>query len=124
MSNLKEISTSPLIRSSFIYVFCEGVNKAIPFLLLPFITHYLTPADYGVVTNFNVYVQIISVFCYLSTAGALPVMFHKLEKKDVRLYVSNMILLNTYATVALSLIHISSYFLNQGGIATAAYLFD
>lgn len=104
MSNLKEISTSPLIRSSFIYVFCEGVNKAIPFLLLPFITHYLTPADYGVVTNFNVYVQIISVFCYLSTAGALPVMFHKLEKKDVRLYVSNMILLNTYATVASSII--------------------
>lgn len=101
---LKRLYSSSLFRSSFIYVFCDGINRAIPFLLLPFITHYLTPADYGVVTNFNVYIQILSVFCYVSTAAALPVMFHKLEKEQVKLYTSNMILLNLYSTIVCSII--------------------
>ena len=80
---VKRIFSSSLIKSSFVYIVCDGINKAIPFLLLPFITHYLTPTDYGVVTNFNVYVQILSVFGYLCTAGALPVMFNKLEKQKM-----------------------------------------
>ena len=96
---LKRIYSSPVLRNSFVYVFCDGINKAIPFLLLPFITHYLTPADYGVVTNYNVLVQIVSVFGYLCTAGALPVMFAKLGKEEIKKYVSNMILLNTLANI-------------------------
>lgn len=96
---LKKISSSPVIRNSFVYVFCDGINKAIPFLLLPFITHYLTPSDYGVVTNYNVLVQIVSVFGYLCTAGALPVMFARLDKSEIKKYVSNMILLNTIVNI-------------------------
>lgn len=96
---LKRIYSSPVIRNSFVYVFCDGINKAIPFLLLPLITHYLTPSDYGVVTNYNVLVQIVSVFAYLCTAGALPVMFAKLGKEEIKRYVSNMILLNTLANI-------------------------
>ena len=96
---VRKILSSSVIRNSFVYVFCDGINKAIPFLLLPFITHYLTPADYGVVTNYNVLVQIVSVFGYLCTAGALPVMFAKLGKEEIKKYVSNMILLNTLANI-------------------------
>ncbi|WP_302318344.1 lipopolysaccharide biosynthesis protein, partial [uncultured Duncaniella sp.] len=96
--SINRILGSSLVRNSFVYVVCDGINKAIPFLLLPFITYYLTPGDYGVVTNFNVYVQILSVFCFLCTAGALPVMFNKLDKSEIRSYVSNMMLLNTVVT--------------------------
>lgn len=94
---IRKISSSSVIRNSFIYVFCDGLNKAIPFLLLPFITHYLTPADYGIVTNYNVLVQIISVFACSCTAAALPVMYAKLDKNEIKHYVSNMIFLNTAA---------------------------
>lgn len=96
--SINRILGSSLVRNSFVYVVCDGINKAIPFLLLPFITYYLTPGDYGVVTNFNVYVQILSVFCFLCTAGALPVMFNKLDKSEIRSYVSNMMILNTVVT--------------------------
>lgn len=95
---LSRLYSSTLVRGAFIYAFCDGVNKAVPFLLLPFITHYLTPYDYGIVTNFNVYIQILSVFCYSSTLGALPVMYYKLEKEELRKYASNMILLNSCVT--------------------------
>lgn len=109
MFTLKRIYSSSLVRKSFIYVFCDGINRAIPFLLLPFITHYLTPSDYGIVTNFNVYIQILSVFCYTCTAGALPVMFYKLEREKVKQYVSNMMVLNTGVTVLCALVSLSMF---------------
>jgi O-antigen/teichoic acid export membrane protein len=97
--NIKSVFTFSLVRNSLIYVLCDGINKSIPFILLPFISYYLTPSDYGIITNFNVLIQILAVFCYLSTAIALPVMYHKLKKEDLQLYVSNMIIINSYATI-------------------------
>ena len=105
----KRLSSSSLFKNTFVYVFCDGINRAIPFLLLPFITHYLTPSDYGVVTNFNVYVQILSVFCYVTTAGALPVMYYKLSKPEIKQYVFNMLLLNTYGTLMCMLVILGSF---------------
>lgn len=99
------------MRNSLIYAISDGLNRAIPFLLLPFITHYLTPSDYGTVTNFNVYVQILSVFCYVSAVGSLPVQFFKLDKSDVSYYVSNMLFFNLISFVGCSIIALlcSSY---------------
>lgn len=95
---------SPLVRNTLVYAISDGLNKAIPFLLLPFITRYLTPSDYGIVTNFNVYVQILSVFCYVSAVGSLPVQFFKLDKNDVCRYVSNMLFFNLISILACSII--------------------
>ena len=99
------------MRNSLIYAISDGLNRAIPFLLLPFITHYLTPSDYGIVTNFNVYVQILSVFCYVSAVGSLPVQFFKLDKNDVGCYVSNMLFFNLISFLGCSIIALlfSSY---------------
>jgi len=105
---LRHLSSSSLLKNTFIYVFCDGINRAIPFLLLPFITHYLTPSDYGIVTNFNVYVQIISVFCYTTSAGALPVMYYKLGRSEIKQYIFNMLLLNSYCTLICMLVLFAS----------------
>lgn len=110
MLSLRQLSSSPLVRNSFVYVFCDGINKAIPFLLLPFITHYLTPSDYGIITNFTVYVQILSVFCFTCTVGAVPVMFYKLDKEGLKRYVSSIILLNTLSQLLCSVIAVSASF--------------
>lgn len=106
MVSIRQIYSSALFRKSFVYVFCDGINRAIPFLLLPFITHYLTPADYGIVTNFNVYVQILAVFCYSCTLGAVPVNFFKLSPEEFRKYASSVILLNTGALLICSVVAI------------------
>lgn len=104
MFSIHKFTQSPLVRNSLIYAVSDGLNKAIPFLLLPFITHYLTPSDYGIVTNFNVYVQILSVFCYLSSAGAISVQFFKLDRKEFNSYASNMIFFNLMALLACAVI--------------------
>lgn len=108
MISIRQIYSSALFRKSFVYIFCDGVNRAIPFLLLPFITHYLTPADYGIITNFNVYIQILAVFCYSCTLGAVPVNFFKLSPENFRKYASSVILLNTGALIICAVVAIFS----------------
>jgi O-antigen/teichoic acid export membrane protein len=110
---LKAIISSTLFKNSFIYLVTDGINKAIPFLLLPFLTYYLTANDYGVITNFNIFVQILSAL-YFSTAAALPVMFYKLDKEQYSIYLSNMIVLNTIVIfIALIIIIIINGLLTQ-----------
>jgi O-antigen/teichoic acid export membrane protein len=96
------VLSSTLVKNSLIYIITNGINKALPFLLLPFLTYYLTTDDYGIITNFNVLVQVLSVL-YFSTAAALPVMYYKLDKAKYSIYLSNMIILNTI-TIFIALI--------------------
>lgn len=91
--------TSSLFKNSSIYIITDGISQAIPFLLLPLISHYLSPADYGIITNFNVLFVILSIICFMTTAGVLPVIYYKKDKEALRLYISNMLFLNTIVTV-------------------------
>ena len=49
--------SSSLLKDSVVYVFTDGVNKSIPFLLLPVISYYISPAEYGMITNYNLIVH-------------------------------------------------------------------
>ena len=106
---------SSLLKNSFVYVVTDGINNAIPFVLLPLISRYLTPADYGIVSNYNVLIQILSVFVYLATAGIIPVMYFKTDKDELKLYVTNLIALDTVISfICLLIIFISSGYLAEG----------
>lgn len=115
MDKIKQLLSSSLFKTSFIYIVADGITKAIPFLLLPFLTHYLHPKDYGIVTNFNVFIQIFSVFCHTATSGAIAVMYYKLSKSDLKVYMSNMLILNTVITVFCAIVGLSF----SKGIASA-----
>ena len=65
------IVNSSLFRASGIYTFALVLNSGIPFLLLPILTRYLTPADYGIVSMFTLLVSIFNVFTGLSVHGAI-----------------------------------------------------
>jgi O-antigen/teichoic acid export membrane protein len=49
---LKKQVSNPVIRGSIVYTGASVLNAAIPFLLLPILTEYLTPSEYGVVATF------------------------------------------------------------------------
>jgi O-antigen/teichoic acid export membrane protein len=49
---LKPVTSSGLFKSSAIYTASNVINTAIPVLLLPVMTRYLTPAEYGIVATF------------------------------------------------------------------------
>lgn len=81
-----------LLKNSVLFIFFEIMNKAIPFFLLPLMTRYLTPADYGMVASFTALVSFVGIFLGLSGHGAVDVNYHRLGQKKIGIYVGNVAL--------------------------------
>jgi O-antigen/teichoic acid export membrane protein len=63
---IQKIRQSVLFKNTFIYTLLQLVNSGIPFLLLPVLTRYLTPEDYGMIATYNTFVGVLSIFVWLS----------------------------------------------------------
>ena len=91
MLNFSNILKHKLFKNSFVYAGSNVIRRAIPFLLLPVLTRYLTPTDYGVVATFQVLLAITIVFVNLNMPGAVAVVFFKIEKQQLKVYVGNAV---------------------------------
>lgn len=76
-----------LFGNAGIFLSANIVNAGIPFLLLPFLTRALTPADYGVVAMFGVMVNLFGTLTGLSVHGAIGVRYFELERAALARYV-------------------------------------
>ena len=91
--NFSYIFKHKLFKNTLIYTFLSVINKAIPFFLLPIMTRYLTPTDYGIVATYSVILSAIAVFVGLNMHGAVNVNFFKLNKEELREYIGNVIII-------------------------------
>ncbi|WP_392344243.1 flippase [Pseudoalteromonas prydzensis] len=57
-------------KNSSIYVFSSIASAAVPFVLLPILTRYLTPAEYGQIAMFIVFTTALAALIGLSIHGA------------------------------------------------------
>jgi O-antigen/teichoic acid export membrane protein len=97
IANITRIATSlidsaahsTLLRSAGVYVTTSMINSAIPFLMLPILTRYLSPFDYGIVAMFQVLTGIVSTLTGLSTHGAISRQYFEKDKIDFPKYISN-----------------------------------
>ena len=81
-----------IVKNSVIFISFELINKAIPFLLLPILTRYLTPDDYGVIASFTALVSFLAIFIGLSGHGAIDANFFRLEKNRLGIYIANVLI--------------------------------
>jgi O-antigen/teichoic acid export membrane protein len=72
----------PLLRQTGIYTASQLISRALPFLLLPILTRYLTPADYGIVAMFLLVALLVEPFVGLGLSGAITVRYYD---RDVEL---------------------------------------
>lgn len=71
------------IFSSFgIYTGFNFMNQAIPFLLLPFLTRLLSPADYGILATFTAMIPVFTIILSLGTTEAVVRGYFDKGKKD------------------------------------------
>lgn len=66
-----------------IYVGSSIIVKAIPFLLIPIFTRYLTPEDYGFLGVFGAIVGVLSIFIGINTFIFTIVKYHQFEKREL-----------------------------------------
>src|SRR5688572_30992981 len=68
---LSELLGHKLVRHSAIYASSGVARNAIPFLLMPVLTRYLSPADVGIVATFEVMLAMGLVLIGLNMHGAI-----------------------------------------------------
>lgn len=72
-----------------VYTVANILNSALPFLLLPFLTEYLSPSDYAIVDLFQAASQFAIAIVGLNTFSALSRFYFDAKEKDFREYVGN-----------------------------------
>jgi len=95
---LKNIVKSKFFKNTSIYTISDILNKMVPFVLLPVLTRYLTPEDYGIIAMFFVFTAILGIVMTLETNTAVSVNYFKLSKEKLRVYIANILFIIAVAT--------------------------
>jgi len=117
MDLVYKILNSSLFRASGIYTITSIINAGIPFLLLPILTRYLSPEDYGIVTMFSLLVSIFGVFTGLSVHGAINRVYFE-KGINFKEYVANCIFILFFSSVLTFIVvfSIKSFISNISGV--------
>lgn len=109
-----------LFVSFLLYSGTEVLNKAIPFLLLPVITKYLTPQEYGTYGIYQVIVSFVAPFVVMNSQTNITKFFFKVSKEKLgNIITSLLIVLHLHVFVALVIVYlVSLVFYNPFGIST------
>lgn len=89
---------SVFVKHTSIYFLTNLLNAAIPFLLLPIMTKYLSPYDYGIVSTFSVISSVCSILTNINLYGAIERQFFQ---KDINLsmYIGNCAIIVFFAAL-------------------------
>lgn len=99
---IKRVINSSLFQGAGIYAFFSMIKSAIPFFLLPVLTRYLSPADYGILAMFAVLVGICKPFAGLNVVAAIKVKYYDRNNVDLPQYIGNCFTILLVSTVVFS----------------------
>jgi len=102
---LAKLKSNTFLAGSAVYLFSNILNAAIPFALLPVMTRYLTPEEYGEVAMFQTLLGALMAFIGLSLHGAAGRKFYdgNLGEKDLREFIGSclqILAITTAITIA------------------------
>ncbi len=98
-----------LARSAWTYTVANALNSAIPLLLLPILTRYLSPEEYGLVAMFTVLTSVVVAVAGLGTHGAVAREYFLCNREEFAGFVGTCIfLLAASSTVLLAFIMLFS----------------
>ncbi len=96
---IKKILHSKLFKDSFIYILSDVLNASIPIILLPVLTHYLSPTDYSNLSLINSFIAIVSVFIGTGIVNLIGVNYYKLSSTKFKLFIGNTLFIIGVATM-------------------------
>ena len=88
-----------VIKSSVIYLGSSILNKAIPFLLLPILTKYLSPEEYGVLSIFLLLISFSTAFVGMNMSMNISKNFFKYSKQQTSLMIGNILMILSLTTL-------------------------
>ena len=97
-----------MLKVAGIYISANMISAAIPFLLLPLLTNYLTPAEYGIVTMFQILTNGILPLVGFSGDSAINRQYFDKESSDFPNYVTNALYILIVSSIAVYVLFIFS----------------
>lgn len=82
-----------LLSGSAIYLVASVLAAGLPFLLLPILTRYLSPAEFGLVGIFQGLYIFFLATCGLSVAGAIVRQSYDVDREGIAVYIFNALLI-------------------------------
>ena len=92
------LRNNKLLKDISIYISSDVINKIVPFLLLPVLTRYLSPSDYGIISMFFVLTSILGIVMTVETNTAIGVFFFKKSHDDLKVFIANVIIIISILT--------------------------
>jgi O-antigen/teichoic acid export membrane protein len=89
----RRLLSSSLIRRSFVYTASVSLSALTNFLLLPVLTRYLSPADYGIIETFLSLSALLTAIVILGANTSLSKDYFKLQEQERGLYLGNALCL-------------------------------
>ena len=79
-----------VIKNSFIYLSASVISKGAPFLLLPFLTSYLEPAEFGILAIFLVMNALYGAFIGMAMHANVTKNFFHRTKPELAIITGNV----------------------------------
>ena len=91
-----------LFQSVSAYLVTNALRLGIPFLLLPLLTAYLTPAEYGLLALFQALVQFVLPLTPMNVDAAVSIAYFRCPRQQLPSYLSTALLAPLGTTVLLA----------------------
>lgn len=101
---IERFMKSSLFKNSGIYTITNIINASIPFFLLPILTRYLTPEEYGIVSMFSLLIALVTPFIGLNVHGAIARRYYDSEPIDIPVYITNCFLILVSSTISIGVL--------------------
>ena len=82
-----------ILKNSSIYLGSSILAKMIPFLLLPIMTKYLTPKEYGILSIYLILITFYNAFIGMAIHTNISKNFFTISKKELSVYIGNIMLI-------------------------------
>lgn len=88
-----------VLKKSSVYLVTSIINKAIPFLLLPVLTKYLTPTEYGIVSIFQIIISLYTAIIGMAIHTNVSKNFFAYDKSQISILIGNSIFILLISTI-------------------------
>lgn len=101
MIQVKRLITSPLLKAISVYTFFRVLNRTVPVLLLPFLTHYLDPENYGIVDFYLLWLLLLTPVIGLNASSSVGRLYYDRDELNYPTYISSVLYFNLFITLIL-----------------------
>ncbi|MCC4831107.1 oligosaccharide flippase family protein [Shewanella sp. 10N.7] len=99
------------IKNTLIYLLSSILSASMPFVLLPILTRFLSPSDYGQVAMYNILVVVLTALIGLNVTGSVQRKYYDddVTKEDIAIYIGNCLYI-TKLSILLVLLALSIFY--------------